>query len=338
MPPHKQQAIRPPARALIRMPNWLGDCVMALPVIESLKAAFSECLIDIAIKESLAGLGELLSSVNKTISLPENDAPKRRAVLAQARDGGYDLLLTLPNSFRSTWDLWTSKIPVRAGYTGSFRSFTLTHAIKRPAKHSMSQADYFFRLAKSVYAELEVEKPKLSIPRGAFLKSESLLPPEKRPAIGVGFGAEYGSAKMWPAERFAELIDRLESMARIVLIGTDSDREMAAKVFALAKSSPLSLVGKTDLPTLAATLKRLALYITNDTGPMHLAAAAGTPVLAIFGPTSPEETGPAGGNHILIYHGADCAPCWKRRCPTDHRCMTAITVDEVADAALEAIQ
>jgi lipopolysaccharide heptosyltransferase II len=202
----------------------------------------------------------------------------------------------------------------------------------------MSQADYFFRLAKSVYAELEVEKPKLSIPRSAFLKSESLLPPEKRPAIGVGFGAEYGSAKMWPAERFAELIDRLENMARIVLIGTDSDREIAAKVFALAKSSPLSLVGKTDLPTLVATLKRLALYITNDTGPMHLAAAAGTPVVAIFGPTSPEETRPLGGNHILIYHGADCAPCWKRKCPRDLECMNAVSVDEVEAAVRSALK
>jgi len=324
-----------PLRALIRMPNWLGDSVMAIPAIKSLKAMFDDCKIDIIINESLSGLGELLTTtIEKTIALPENDTPSRKAALAGAAKSGYDLLIILPNSFRSAWELWSHNIRVRAGYAASLRSFILTHAIKRPTAHSMSQSDYFLNLVKELYPKIETKDMSLTVPGIAVDSSMSLLPSTDRPMVGVGFGAAYGSAKMWPADRFAELIDRLEEVAVVVLIGSKSDRAVADKVLNLTKSSPASLVGKTDIPALSAVLSRLDLYITNDTGPMHLSAAVGTSVIAIFGPTSPEETGPMGENHQVIYNKADCAPCWRRICPLDHRCMKSISVDEVAETAL----
>ncbi|VAX16081.1 ADP-heptose--lipooligosaccharide heptosyltransferase II [hydrothermal vent metagenome] len=317
------------------MPNWLGDSVMAIPAIKSLKAMFDDCKIDIIINESLSGLGELLTAtIEKTIALPENDASRRKAVLAGAAKSSYDLLIILPNSFRSAWELWSCNIGVRAGYAASLRSFILTHAIKRPTAHSMSQSDYFLNLVKELYPKIEAKDMSLTVPDTAVKSSIKALPRTDRPMVGVGFGAAYGSAKMWPADRFAELIDRLEEVAVVVLIGSKSDRAVADKVLDLTKSSPASLVGKTDIPALSAVLSRLDLYITNDTGPMHLASAVGTSVIAIFGPTSPEETGPIGENHHVICHKADCAPCWRRICPLDHRCMESISVDEALETAL----
>lgn len=316
------------------MPNWLGDSVMAIPAIESLKAAFPACNIDIIISESLSGLGQLLTCVNKTIALPDIGKKERKVALDLAQDSGYDLLIVLPNSFRSAWELWSSRFRVRAGYAASFRSLTLTHAVKRPAAHSLHQSVYFFNLARALYPEIERKDINLAIPDSAISDSMNSLPSNNRPMVGVGFGATYGSAKMWPAERFAELIDKLEEVATVVLIGSKPDRAVADKVLGLVKSSPLSLVGKTDIPGLAAILSKLDVYITNDTGPMHLAAAVGTKVIAVFGPTSPEETRPLGENHHVVRHKADCAPCWKRICPIDHKCMESIGVDEVFKTAL----
>jgi len=323
-----------PCKALIRMPNWLGDCVMAVPAIESLKAAFNDCEIDLIVNESLSGLGKLMASVNKVIALPDIGTKERKTALDLTRDSGYDLLIIMPNSFRSAWELWSPKIRVRAGYATSFRSSILTHAIKRPAAHSLHQSLYFFNLVKELYPTVEVQDMSLTIPAVAVDSAMKMLPRTGRPMVGVGFGAAYGSAKMWPADRFAELIDRLDKVALVVLVGSKPDRAVADKVLSHTKSSPVSLVGKTDIPALSAVLSRLDLYITNDTGPMHLAAAVGTSVIAIFGPTSPEETGPLGENHRVAYHKADCAPCWKRICPIDHRCMKSISVDEVLSVAL----
>lgn len=319
------------------MPNWLGDSVMAAPAIESLKAKFPDCAIEIAIKDSLASLGQLIPSVDKTIALPDIGTNQRKAALDQALDSGYDLLIVLPNSFRSAWELWSYKIKVRAGYAGSFRSFTLTHSIKRPAAHSLHQSLYFLNLIKGLYPGIETKDINLEVSDSAITDSVALLPSNDRPMVGIGFGATYGAAKMWPSEKFAELIDRLDEVAKVVLIGSKSEQEVADKVLGLVKSSPVSLVGKTDLPALAAILSRLDLYITNDTGPMHLAAAVGTKVIAIFGPTSAEETEPMGEEHHVVCHQADCAPCWKRICPIDHKCMEAISVDEVFGVSRDAL-
>lgn len=327
-----------PIRILVRMPNWLGDCVMAMPVLASLKDTYPGAVVDIAINESLAGLGELAPFIDSVTPLPQDDPAARKRAFAQIRGAGYDTLLLLPNSFRSAWELWTYAIPERIGYATSLRSFMLTTAIPRPPRHSLHQTEHFLWLAESAFPGLKHAEVKLDVPEAAARRAAELLPESGKPLVGVGFGATYGAAKMWPAQRFAELIDRLSDEAQVVLVGAASDAEVEREVMKHVRSAPVSLVGQTNLPELAAVLRRLGVYITNDTGPMHLATALGAPVVAIFGPTSPEETKPLGGKLEMLYKDADCAPCWKRACPEDHRCMTAITVDEVEAAAREIME
>ena len=326
-----------PKRALVRMPNWLGDCVMAFPVLENLRSLFPDIGIDIAIKENMAGLGKLLPSVDRVISLPEVNDPERGKVIKSALRTDYDLLMLLPNSFRSAWEFYDTKIPVRIGYAGLLRSFFLTHSIKRPVEHSLHQAEYYRNIALELYSDLPNGPARIVIPEQAELKAKPLLPPSTKPLVGIGFSATYGSAKMWPIKHFAKLIDELAPVASIVLIGAGSEHDTEREIIKQTNQKPISLVGKTDIVELAAILKKMKLYITNDSGPMHLATALGTPTIALFGPTSPEETRPLGKEIEVVYHQADCSPCWKRECPTDHRCMQSITVGEVVELALRKI-
>lgn len=311
---------------------------MAAPVVAGLEELVPDGAVDMLIKAPFAGLGDMLEGVSETIWLP-SDRGKRVETRHYIERRGYSTVIILPNSFRSAWEMWQAGIPERIGYDGEFRRWLLTKAIPRPPKHSLSQKEYYSNIAQSVYPEITIKPVSVRIPEDAAKKSETLLLVDAgKPVVGVGFGASYGDAKMWPAERFAALIDRLSEIADVVLFGAASDAEAERKVLSMTRSEPLSLVGKTDLPTLAACFNRLGLYITNDTGPMHLAAAAGAPVVAIFGPTSPDETRPEGGDVTVIYHDADCAPCWRRQCPTDHKCMESIKVNEVFDAACAALR
>lgn len=319
----------PPTRLIIRMPNWLGDCVMSAPVIAAIKKSHPGVSVSLMIKSGMAGLGAIIPGVDDVIGLEGDSASAINAV----RQGRYDTGLILPNSFRSAWEMWRAGVPVRAGYASDFRSVLLTHRVKRPKPHSMHMSDYYLRVAQAIFPEITIGVVGLTVPSSAAQKSYELLPKTARPLVGLGFGATYGHAKMWAKDRYAELIVRLAERADVVLLGSESDRETEREILALAGGKAVSLVGKTDLAALAAVMSRLSLYVTNDTGPMHISAGLGVPTIAIFGPTSPEETKPLGANVTVIRHKADCAPCFKRECPTDHRCMTAVSVDEIVETA-----
>jgi len=322
-----------PPKILFRMPNWLGDALMAAPAVESVRQRFTEAFIGVAIRENISDIGRIMAAVDRVHPIPESSF-SRREIVREAARAGYEALVIFPNSFRSAWEFWLAGIPHRAGYSGNGRSFMLTHPVPRPEKHSMGQADYFSSLTEALFPDLKRVKPRFLIQDQAVEQSMILLPDDGRPLAGVGFGATYGSAKMWPPERFAALMDMLAPHARVVMFGGRAEAGLAERIAGMAKSKPVSLVGKTDIPTLAATLRRLKVYVTNDTGPMHLAAAMGTAVVAIFGPTDPKETAPDMAAGKILYRQAGCAPCWERICPTDHRCMTAIGVEDAALAAL----
>ena len=319
-------------RVLVRAPNWLGDAVMAMPALAGLKKAYPDARLTLAIGEPFAALGEMAPFVDETAALPGRGDGRRAGALRGLRNRDFDTLIILPNSFRSAWELWPGRAKRRLGYAGSLRSFMLTHAPARPAAHSLHQAEYFARLIGALYPLAAPCPFEPGVPESARAEAARLLP-GAGPYIGIGFGASYGDAKMWPAERFGALIEGLSALGEVVLLGADGDRAAEEAVLASTKARPLSLVGRTPLMTLAAVFERLCGYVTNDTGPMHLAAALGTPVAGLFGPTSPEETRPLGAHVSTLYHKADCAPCWRRRCPTDQRCMRAITVEEALGAA-----
>ncbi|MBI3813912.1 MAG: lipopolysaccharide heptosyltransferase II [Nitrospinae bacterium] len=162
----------------------------------------------------------------------------------------------------------------------------------------------------------------------------------KSPVIGMNIGASYGSAKRWMPERFAELGDSIydELKGEVILFGSSDDFNIENEIKEKMRHKPFSLAGKTTLKSLAAWIKRCSLFITNDSGPMHIAAAVGTPIVAIFGSTDPSETSPLSGNYKIVRKPVDCSPCWKRECPTDHRCMELIKVSDVMGAVKEMLQ
>ena len=176
------------------------------------------------------------------------------------------------------------------------------------------------------------------------IKKETLLaepvpmnPARDRINIGINPGSTYGPAKRWLPERFAGVGKRLvnEHKARILLFGQGEEKHLSDFIAGRIGENCLNLAGKTTLARLAALLERCDLLLTNDTGPMHIAAALGVPVVAVFGPTDPRTTAPAGEKHIIVRKPVACSPCLKRKCPTDHQCMKAISVEDVFNAVLK---
>tara|TARA_B100001964_G_C14262196_1_gene616402 strand:+ start:9591 stop:10589 length:999 start_codon:yes stop_codon:yes gene_type:complete len=318
-----------PNKILIRMPNWLGDCVMALPLLESLRIKFPEVVIDLAIPADYVSIASLLPCVSTAYPLDKKHSQQRKMTLRMLLDGEYDLLIILPNSFRSAWELFTRNIPTRLGYAGELRSILLTNSPTKTVKHSLHQSDYYMKLIQHLYPDIPTTKVRVNIPTTAVDSANKLLAEISGPIVGIGFGATFGSAKTWSTERFSKLIRKVKEWGSPVLLGGPLETPMAKEILKLSGFKIHSFVGQTDLPTLAAIFTKLAVYITNDTGPMHLAALMNTPTVALFGPTAPDETKPIGSNVKVIYHKQECAPCWLRECPKQHECMTAIGVEEV---------
>jgi heptosyltransferase-2 len=249
--------------------------------------------------------------------------------------GCYDTAILFPNSFRSAWIAWRAGVPDRWGYGREFRGPILTRRVARPRR--VHQAAYYQRLTTALGFPPGPLTPRLAVPSDLRVIGEQWLVESgwdgATPLVAVAPGAAYGSAKRWPAERFAGTIDALaRNGIRSVLTGSNADRASAASVAAMVHTGlrPLDLVGKTDLSTLAGVLTHCRAVVTNDSGAMHFAAAVGASVIAVFGPTNENATAPLGTGRIRVVH-ADvwCRPCMLRDCPLRHRCMTAVSVDEV---------
>ncbi|MDI6764009.1 MAG: lipopolysaccharide heptosyltransferase II, partial [Thermodesulfobacteriota bacterium] len=250
----------------------------------------------------------------------------------------FDLALIFPRSFRSAFQIYLAGIPIRIGYQDEGRSFFLTHQIRRKGEVLHLHRVHYYRRLMEPLGHLEsVPSPRLFLreeERGwAQKRLEELGLLDGRPLIGINPGAAYGLAKCWHPDRFAELGRRLSGKwkATALIFGREEERVMADKILRNLGGGGVDFTGKTRLLQLAALLERCHLLVTNDTGTMHMASAVGTPVVAIFGSTDPVATGPWGDGHVVVKKDVPCSPCLKRVCPTDHRCMELITVDEVEE-------
>ena len=323
-------------------PNWVGDTVLALPVLEAL--ASSGRKVTVLARSHLRPLLSLVPSVGDSLTRSPSDEETIEAV----QGGGFGEALILPNSFRSAWLAYRAKVPRRWGYGGrfpawSFRTPLLRPSIPRPRLGGRHQAaDYQELLEAMGVAVPEVWEPRLVLSKeveaaGESLLARSLLASGSGPVIGLFAGAEFGPSKRWPWQRFAALARSLRSSTpdlSIVLIAGPKELWLAVRIHEeTGKIHPV--VGPDlDLADLAAVLSRLDLLITNDSGPMHLAASLGVPCVALFGPTSPTRTRPVGQHHQVLYADRWCSPCFRRRCPLiHHRCMRDLTVDQVTDRA-----
>ncbi len=326
-----------PTIALVVTPNWVGDTVMALPVLDALAASGRRVVA--AAPRSLHPLLRLMPAVSdiaeKTASQRETVANLRRLACAEA--------VVLPNSFRAAWLPYRAAIPRRWGYRGNFRSPFLRPAVAAPRRRGHHQSKDYGKLLEAMgVAPPSDWTPRLEVTpelarRGEELLERASVAPSEAPLIGLFPGAEFGPSKRWPWQRFAalarEMRKRFPAIRWLILAGP-RELWLAVRIYEeTAKLHPV--VGPNlDLAGLAAVLSRLDLLVTNDSGPMHLAAALGVRCLALFGPTDPARTRPAGEDHRVLYTGRWCSPCFKRRCPLlHHRCLRDIAVDQVAEEA-----
>jgi heptosyltransferase-2 len=322
-----------PDRIVIRAPNWLGDAVMALPAMASVGAGYPHAAVTIAASAWLAPLFLEDTNVVPNGLLPL-DPPKERAQLSAGR---FDAALLLTNSFRTAWVARQAGIAERWGYSAGGRSLLLSRRVARP-RTRMHQSDYYRHLVTALGLPAFDAAPRVA-PRSETLARTVALLAEHRVdqagvLLGVAPGAAYGRAKQWPSARVAQVINRLaqERQATCVLVGASADRDAGREIVsALPAGSArvIDLIGRTDLRLLVGVLSRCAAFVSNDSGAMHLAAAVGVPVTAIFGPTDERVTAPLGRSDVLV-HQVFCRPCMLRECPIDHRCMKGITADAVS--------
>ncbi|MGH9308003.1 MAG: lipopolysaccharide heptosyltransferase II [Vicinamibacterales bacterium] len=322
-----------PTRVLIRAPNWLGDAVMALPAMAALRAAFSDRTLVLAAIPSIAPLFH-----EHTAVAPDEILTVARPAEAEALRGArVDVAVLLPNSFRTAWVARQAGVRERWGYKAHGRSLLLTRGIPRPGGR-MHQSAYYLHLVTALGFAAAAGLPRIDITPSTRARVRELIQglgvDPSATLVGIAPGAAYGHAKRWPPSRVSELVARLGARgATCVLVGAVGDRGAGREIESSlpAGARVLNLIGRTDLRLFAGVLAACKAFVSNDSGAMHLAAATGVPVTAIFGPTDERVTAPL-GDHDVIIHQVFCRPCMLRDCPIDHRCMRGITVDAVFEA------
>lgn len=328
-----------PGRLLIRLPNWLGDVLLARPMLHAVRRSFPDAPVCAvappALLELLAPEGLFAASV----AWPA-DGAGRRAALTAVRAFRPEAALVLPPSFSSAWFAWRSGARVRIGYAHEARGALLSRALAREPRGDRHLSDEYLRLATALEARGGA-LPDLPVADGAADAARALRSAHPPLAGGawamLGPGAIYGPAKQWGAERFAALGRRLAARGLgIAVCGTDAERTTCDALAAGIGEGAVSLAGRTPLPVLAALCAGAALAVCNDSGLAHLAAATGAPTVAIFGSTSSAWTAPLGRRVRIVQHAPVCAPCFQRTCRIGYACLGAVTVDAVDAACREA--
>ena len=342
--------VRDPATIVIVSPNWLGDAVMALPAIADVRRAFPSARLVIAARRVVSELFRLVPGVDEIVPLQwKGGFWDRSAFLADVRALRLlraDLAILLPNSFATAWLVTRARIRERWAYAADMRAALLTRAEPRPTE-SVHQGAYYQYLTRALGMPSGPLEPALSITDDTRAAARDLLRNRgwdgARPLVVFSPGAAYGTAKRWMPEHVAQVATTLvkEREATCVLVGSAGDtpttQEVLARVDPQAASHVIDLSGQTNLEMLAGILAIASGCVANDSGAMHMAAAVGTPLIAIFGPTREYETAPltrSGGRAEVLINPVSCRPCMLRECPIDHRCMTGISPERVYGAVV----
>jgi heptosyltransferase-2 len=339
-------------RILVQATNWVGDAVMSLPALEALRARFPRAEIVVLAKPWVSELYWRHPAVNRQIVF--KPASEHRGPLGFARlvrelkEERFDAAVLLPNSFQTALIAWLARIPLRIGYARDGRGLLLSEMIEAPAPAAFGhQVYYYLQLlfrAGLIAKPAAVEEVRLSLAEQeedwAAHKLETLGLGGPRFLVGLAPGATFGEAKRWPPGRFGALADRLIGAldADVLIFGSAAERPLAEQIGAAMKHTPVSTAGETSLRQLLALMATCRLIVTNDSGPMHLAAALGVPLVAVFGSTDERATGPLGSRVRIVKREVECSPCGLRECPIDFRCMSQISVEDVFRATLEFVK
>lgn len=344
-----------PQKILVRAPNWIGDAVMCEPALRGLRSLFPAAELTLLAKPSIAELYAGYSALDHVLVYDDRAAHAgisgKWSLAGVLRRRRFDVAVLFQNAFEAAFIAWLAGIPRRYGYATDGRVLFLTQPVAVPHREMPAhQVEYYWNMLKPLGASGEAPPPTLHVSddedrmvdrrlASAGIDSSNII-------IGVNPGSTYGQAKRWLPERFADvarkLAERVEKVEHapvaVALLGAKGEESLGKDIAARIDRRSIVLSGATSIRELMAMVKRCRLLITNDTGPMHIAAAFGVPIVAVFGPTDSRTTAPYGQERSVVRESVDCAPCFLRDCPIDHRCMTRISVDRVYDAAVEQLR
>lgn len=315
---------------LVRATNWVGDAVMSLPALRAIRQRFPKARIAILAKPSVADLYIRESFADEIILY---NLTSSWSMGRELRRRQFDCAILLQNAFEAAWIAWLAKIPSRIGYKRDGRQLLLTRAVDVPKPGEIPRHERFYYLELLRRAGLIDALP---VSDEIRLQSRGAVPDGRR-VIGVSPGAAYGTAKRWLPERFAEAAGTLAESreASIALFGTKSERALCEEIAqSLQGREVINYAGETTLAQFIDLAAGCELFLTNDSGSMHIASALGVPTVAIFGATDDTTTGPTGLNARVVRQPVDCSPCLLRECPIDHRCMTRVSAERVVKEAL----
>jgi heptosyltransferase-2 len=339
-----------PNKILIRGVNWIGDAVLTLPAIKAIRRFHHKSHISLLVKPWVAELFTHNTDIDEIIRYDDEfkGLAGKFKLARLLRRKNFDKAILLQNAFDAAFITWLSGIPERLGYKTDGRGLFLTRAINIDrAVLQKHQVSYYLNMLNSAGIETPDSHPYIHITAEERKKAQDAIisgfSEKHSPIIGINPGAVYGPAKRWPVEKFAELIkiifDKLDG--KCIIFGSKAETGIADEInseitkqgIANTDSRILTLTGKTSLRELAALIAECDVFVTNDSGPMHMASALYVPVVAIFGSTNPVTTGPFGDRHKIITKTMPCSPCMERECPEGHvRCMEEVSADEVFEA------
>lgn len=330
-------------RVVVRGTNWVGDSVMTIPALRALRRILPNAHLTLAVRPSAKGIFSEVDFVDDVLVYDRRNAFSVVPQIREWRRRKFDLAVLFQNAFEAALIPFLAGVPIRLGYATESRQAMLTHPLPLPDWRSSKHEVFYYlylitALEQLLFGASSVCEgdPDVSLPISEARKAEavellrSFGVAEEKTVVAICPGSINSRAKRWPAEAYAALADRLlEDQRQVLLIGSPDEIDVTNEVTSRMRHRPVVLTGKTTLDQITAVLGNVDLVVTNDTGPAHIAAALGCPTIVIFGPTNPLTTRPFSFKAEIIRKPPECAPCMLRDCPIDHRCMTAITVDEV---------
>ncbi len=331
-------------RILVRAVNWVGDAVMTTPAIGAIRESFPQAEITLLANPLVAQLFSPHQWIDRVITFDRNGVHRglfgRFRLAQELRKAAFDVAIILPNSFDSALVPWLAGIPVRLGKSSDGRGFMLTARYCPDARQAVAhEVEYYLGLVRHFGITGQAQVPLLTVTEAEAHSADLRLAEHGLSAddliVGINPGAAFGSAKRWYPERFGEVAERLagEWDAKVVVFGGAGETDIAAGIERHLAGRCCNLAGKTSVRELMALIRRCNFFVTNDSGPMHIAAALGVPLVAVFGSTDHATTSPYTDQATIVRKEIECAPCKLRECPTDHRCMTAVSSDDVIAAA-----
>lgn len=326
-------------RILIRATNWVGDVIMTLPALEAVRESFPDSTLVVLARPWVIPLFESHPMVDSVMPLGKGSFSGLTDILKtslQVRRQNFDLAVLFQNAFEAALIAYLGGIRYRVGYDTDHRRLLLSHAVIRDDKiMNAHQVEYYLFLIRALGLNARSRDPELYVSKDQEEKALPLLSENSVGMddfiLGMSPGAIYGPAKRWPSERFAAIGDMAVDKwgAKVMIFGSGQEKDICIRVSSAMSHPSINLCGGTELGELIALIRRCNLFVTNDSGLMHMASALKVPLVAIFGSTNPVATGPRGPRSIIVRHEVDCAPCMRPECSRDFQCMLSIKPEHV---------